>query len=158
MYHIYVCFHLNQEDVYIDTETIYPLQQSSQNLGYNWGAQNVLSRHWLTPAANQCRKVGHGGDGDGHNGEYDEQVFYIEFFLGPSLLYLGLTDNPRLADTCFRKCVNSDYKETELNKGESVCLDRCVNKFVEVFQKVDFSVPTFWSLSSVQKNFIERNR
>lgn len=42
----------------------------------------------------------------------------------------------RLGDTCFKKCVSNDYKDTELNKGESVCLDRCVHKFVEAFQKV----------------------
>lgn len=66
---------------------------------------------------------------------------YIKFFPAPAGLlafYLKLTNSFRLADTCFKKCVNSDYKETELNKGESVCLDRCVNKFVEAFQKVAF--------------------
>lgn len=47
----------------------------------------------------------------------------------------------RLADTCFKKCVSSDYKDTELNKGESVCLDRCVHKFVESFQKVSRRPP-----------------
>lgn len=105
-----------------------------QNSRLNWEAKNVLSRLRLTPAANQCRKAVHGGDGDGHNGTYDEQVYRILSWL--LVFYLGLTNSPRLADTCFKKCVNSDYKETELNKGESVCLDRCVNKFVEAFQKV----------------------
>ena len=30
----------------------------------------------------------------------------------------------------------TDYREGDLNKGESVCLDRCVSKFFEVNMKV----------------------
>ena len=30
----------------------------------------------------------------------------------------------------------TDYREPELNKGESVCLDRCVAKFFDVTMKV----------------------
>ncbi|EPS40079.1 hypothetical protein H072_6114 [Dactylellina haptotyla CBS 200.50] len=42
----------------------------------------------------------------------------------------------RLTNSCFKKCVPKDYRETDLNKGESVCLDRCVAKFFEVNVKV----------------------
>ena len=35
-----------------------------------------------------------------------------------------------------KKCVPADYREGDLNKGESVCLDRCVAKFFEVQMKV----------------------
>jgi import inner membrane translocase subunit TIM10 len=35
-----------------------------------------------------------------------------------------------------KKCIPGDYREGELNKGESVCLDRCVAKFFEVNMKV----------------------
>ena len=42
----------------------------------------------------------------------------------------------RLVDTCTKKCVPPDYRESDLNKGESVCLDRCVAKFFEVNVKV----------------------
>jgi import inner membrane translocase subunit TIM10 len=38
--------------------------------------------------------------------------------------------------SCTKKCVPSDYREAELNKGEGVCLDRCVAKFIEVNVKV----------------------
>jgi mitochondrial import inner membrane translocase subunit TIM10 len=41
-----------------------------------------------------------------------------------------------LVDTCTRKCIPNQYREGELNKGESVCLDRCVAKFFEVNVKV----------------------
>ncbi|KAI9767725.1 MAG: protein transporter tim10 [Candelina submexicana] len=34
------------------------------------------------------------------------------------------------------KCIPNDYREGDLNKGESVCLDRCVSKFFEVNVKV----------------------
>ncbi|MCJ1297263.1 protein transporter tim10 [Hypocenomyce scalaris] len=42
----------------------------------------------------------------------------------------------RLTQSCTKKCIPSDYREGELNKGESVCLDRCVSKFFEVNVKV----------------------
>lgn len=42
----------------------------------------------------------------------------------------------RLNESCTKKCVPPDYRESELNKGESVCLDRCVAKFFDVTMKV----------------------
>ncbi|KAK5109331.1 protein transporter tim10 [Meristemomyces frigidus] len=42
----------------------------------------------------------------------------------------------RLVETCTRKCIPETYREADLNKGESVCLDRCVAKFFEVNVKV----------------------
>jgi mitochondrial import inner membrane translocase subunit TIM10 len=47
-----------------------------------------------------------------------------------------LTLPPRLVETCTKKCIPGDYREADLNKGESVCLDRCVAKFFEVNVKV----------------------
>lgn len=41
-----------------------------------------------------------------------------------------------LTESCTKKCVPTDYREGELNKGESVCLDRCVSKFFDVNIKV----------------------
>lgn len=37
---------------------------------------------------------------------------------------------------CSKKCIPTDYREGELNKGESVCLDRCAAKFFEAHLKV----------------------
>ena len=37
---------------------------------------------------------------------------------------------------CQKKCVPTDYREAELNKGESVCLDRCVAKFLDTSIKI----------------------
>lgn len=37
---------------------------------------------------------------------------------------------------CNKKCIPTDYRESDLHKGESVCLDRCVSKFFEVNVKV----------------------
>ncbi|CAK7203616.1 protein transporter tim10 [Sporothrix eucalyptigena] len=42
----------------------------------------------------------------------------------------------RLAKICKAKCVPTDYREAELNKGESVCLDRCAAKFFSVHMSV----------------------
>lgn len=38
--------------------------------------------------------------------------------------------------SCHNKCIASRYAEPDLNKGESVCVDRCVGKFFEVNKKV----------------------
>ncbi|KAF6226539.1 hypothetical protein HO133_009405 [Letharia lupina] len=42
----------------------------------------------------------------------------------------------RLSQSCTAKCIPPEYREPDLNKGESVCLDRCVSKFFEVNLKV----------------------
>lgn len=42
----------------------------------------------------------------------------------------------RLVQSCAKKCIDNAYREADLNKGESVCLDRCVSKFFEVNVKV----------------------
>ena len=47
-----------------------------------------------------------------------------------------MTKLQRLVDTCTKKCIPREYRESDLNKGESVCLDRCVAKFFEVNVKV----------------------
>lgn len=41
-----------------------------------------------------------------------------------------------LIQSCSKKCIPPDYRESDLNKGESVCLDRCVSKFFDVNVKV----------------------
>lgn len=42
----------------------------------------------------------------------------------------------RIVSSCHSKCINPRYAEADLNKGESVCVDRCVAKFFEVNKKV----------------------
>lgn len=47
-----------------------------------------------------------------------------------------LTNFFSLTQSCYKKCIPPSYQESELNKGESVCLDRCVSKFFDVNNKV----------------------
>jgi len=42
----------------------------------------------------------------------------------------------RMVSSCHTKCISTRYAEPDLNKGESVCIDRCVAKFNEVQKKV----------------------
>ncbi|KAG9293890.1 hypothetical protein G9A89_019228 [Geosiphon pyriformis] len=42
----------------------------------------------------------------------------------------------RIVDSCYKKCIPPKYIEADLNKGESVCIDRCTAKFFEVSTKV----------------------
>ena len=38
----------------------------------------------------------------------------------------------RLTRACRKKCIPPKYHEGELSKGEAICLDRCVSKFMDV--------------------------
>uniref|UniRef100_A0ACB8G3E2 Uncharacterized protein n=1 Tax=Sphaerodactylus townsendi TaxID=933632 RepID=A0ACB8G3E2_9SAUR len=42
----------------------------------------------------------------------------------------------RMTSACHRKCVPPHYKEAELSKGESVCLDRCVAKYLDIHERM----------------------
>ncbi|VDP14056.1 unnamed protein product [Soboliphyme baturini] len=42
----------------------------------------------------------------------------------------------KMSDSCQKKCISSRYKEGELNKGEAVCIDRCVSKYLDVHEKL----------------------
>lgn len=37
---------------------------------------------------------------------------------------------------CQHKCVPPKYSDGELSKGESVCIDRCVAKFMDVHDRI----------------------
>lgn len=78
------------------------------------------------------RRSGHISNGD--------TTDYEQFPPSPSWIGISkgnsLTDDHSLAQSCTKKCVPTDYREGELNKGESTCLDRCAGKFFEVNLKV----------------------
>ena len=38
--------------------------------------------------------------------------------------------------SCGHKCIPPTYKDGELNKGESVCVQRCMNKFFKSLEVV----------------------
>lgn len=42
----------------------------------------------------------------------------------------------RMTQACHRKCIPPKYGEAELGKGESVCLDRCVAKYLDVHERI----------------------
>ncbi|CAG8586246.1 35377_t:CDS:2, partial [Racocetra persica] len=42
----------------------------------------------------------------------------------------------RIVDMCYKKCIPPKYIDGDLNKGESVCIDRCVAKYFEVNMKI----------------------
>ncbi|VDO34246.1 hypothetical protein V3C99_001306 [Haemonchus contortus] len=42
----------------------------------------------------------------------------------------------RMTAACQEKCIARTFKEAELTKGEAVCLDRCVAKYLDVHEKL----------------------
>lgn len=47
-----------------------------------------------------------------------------------------MLDEYSLQRSCQAKCIPTDYREESLNKGESVCIDRCVAKFLDASMKI----------------------
>jgi import inner membrane translocase subunit TIM10 len=41
-----------------------------------------------------------------------------------------------MTNACHKKCIPPKYHESDLTKGESVCIDRCVAKYFEIHDKV----------------------
>lgn len=42
----------------------------------------------------------------------------------------------RMTSVCHRKCVPPKYRDPDLSKGESVCIDRCVAKFLDIHERI----------------------
>ncbi len=42
----------------------------------------------------------------------------------------------RLVDVCHSKCIDKRYDSADLSKGDSLCIDRCVEKYFSVNAKV----------------------
>lgn len=42
----------------------------------------------------------------------------------------------RMTAACHKKCIPPKYAEADLGKGESVCLDRCVAKYLEIHERI----------------------
>lgn len=42
----------------------------------------------------------------------------------------------RLTAACHRKCIPPKYSDAEINKGEAVCIDRCVAKFLDIHERI----------------------
>lgn len=42
----------------------------------------------------------------------------------------------RMTTACQKKCIPPKYRDAELTKGEAVCLDRCVAKYLEIHDRI----------------------
>lgn len=42
----------------------------------------------------------------------------------------------RMTQACHRKCIPPKYGDSELGKGEAVCLDRCVAKYLDIHERI----------------------
>ena len=59
----------------------------------------------------------------------------------------------RMATACQKKCIPPKYREAELGKGESVCLDRCVAKYLEMHEQIGKKLT---QLSMQDEDFMKR--
>ncbi|XP_069956629.1 mitochondrial import inner membrane translocase subunit Tim10 [Cherax quadricarinatus] len=42
----------------------------------------------------------------------------------------------RMTTSCHKKCIPTKYKDSDIGKGEAVCIDRCVAKYWEIHERV----------------------
>ncbi|XP_067627631.1 mitochondrial import inner membrane translocase subunit Tim10 [Eurosta solidaginis] len=42
----------------------------------------------------------------------------------------------RMTNACHKKCIPPRYGEADLGKGEMVCIDRCVAKYLDIHEKI----------------------
>ena len=67
-------------------------------------------------------------------GNTEVNVSYVaRFYKLSQMLFLPYF---RLSRSCHKKCIPPKYHEGELTKGEAICLDRCVAKFMEVHDRI----------------------
>ncbi|RUS81421.1 hypothetical protein EGW08_010805 [Elysia chlorotica] len=45
-------------------------------------------------------------------------------------------DFQKMTVACQKKCIPAKYKDPDLTKGEAVCIDRCVAKYLEVHDRI----------------------
>ncbi|XP_052728865.1 carbon catabolite repressor protein 4 homolog 2-like isoform X3 [Vigna angularis] len=61
----------------------------------------------------------------------------------------------KMTQTCFKKCVDERYKESELNMGENSCIDRCVSKYWQASTNVnvhqDLKDVKLWQVHTLSK-------
>uniref|UniRef100_T1KMP1 Mitochondrial import inner membrane translocase subunit n=1 Tax=Tetranychus urticae TaxID=32264 RepID=T1KMP1_TETUR len=84
-------------------------------------------------------------------GKMEQQVNPALAHLDPSLAQFAegmeieiITDMfQRMNASCMKKCISPKYRDAELSKGESVCLDRCVAKFVDIHSKIGKKVADY---------------
>ncbi|CAD6886580.1 unnamed protein product [Tilletia controversa] len=77
---------------------------------------------------------GLGGSGGGPQSSHDMASMQVEAATAELDMITDVFN--RLVSSCHSKCVGKTYHEADLNKGESVCIDRCVAKFFTVNAKV----------------------
>ncbi|XP_014478553.1 PREDICTED: mitochondrial import inner membrane translocase subunit Tim10 [Dinoponera quadriceps] len=49
----------------------------------------------------------------------------------------------RMTSACHRKCITPKYTDPELGKGESICLDRCIAKYLDVHERIGKKLTQF---------------
>ncbi|XP_011149768.1 mitochondrial import inner membrane translocase subunit Tim10 isoform X2 [Harpegnathos saltator] len=50
---------------------------------------------------------------------------------------------PQLDEDKLKKCITPKYTEPELGKGESICLDRCIAKYLDVHERIGKKLTQF---------------
>lgn len=58
----------------------------------------------------------------------------------------------RLTNVCHRKCISSNYAEGELGKGEAVCIDRCVAKYLDIHDRIGKKLQNMQSEEIAKQN------
>ncbi|TIA71735.1 hypothetical protein E3P91_02368 [Wallemia ichthyophaga] len=78
-----------------------------------------------------------GGGGGGSAANPSAQIGQSEVVNSATTEIEMITDLfSKLVNSCHKKCIEFNYKDSDLNKAEGVCLDRCVGKYFETSKLV----------------------
>jgi len=58
----------------------------------------------------------------------------------------------RMTNACHKKCIPPKYREPDLAKGEGVCIDRCVAKYLDIHERVGKKLT---QISMQDENFVK---
>ena len=61
----------------------------------------------------------------------------------------------RMTAACHRKCILPKYAEPDLGKGESVCLDRCIAKYLDIHERIGKKLTEISMQSDVTAKAVE---
>ncbi|XP_026467997.1 mitochondrial import inner membrane translocase subunit Tim10 [Ctenocephalides felis] len=59
----------------------------------------------------------------------------------------------RMTAACHNKCIPPKYADADLGKGESVCLDRCVAKYLDIHERIGKKLT---AMSMQDEEFVKR--
>lgn len=64
----------------------------------------------------------------------------------------------KIATACHKKCISAKYRDSELSRGEAVCLDRCVAKWTQIHEQIGHRLVAVEMQGQKQQQLVEQEK